>query len=370
MKNRIIYFILAVLFSGFIYGQDTENVIKTDTLLTSKKYQFVAIPIIFYTPETSFGFGGGGQIFLLDKKNKYNGRVSNVFVDGIYTINNQIIIDIIPQLYLDEGKYFLDASYKFKIFPNSFWGIGIDTPEENKETYNMTSHILKASFLKRLPPTLNFGFEYTFENHEVTEVQEGGLLESGTILGSRRAIISGLGFVFNLDSRDNIGSPFKGHLVKISAQFSSKLLGATESYNKYIVDLRTYQKINEKSIIAFQGYYEGNFGDPAFQGLATYGGGNRARGYFQGRFIDKNMYVVQAEYRYRFRPRWAVGAFGLFGEVAESNRDFFAINNMKPSFGGGIRFKILKDQDTWVRADLGVGIDGSSGFYFGVNEAF
>jgi len=56
--------------------------------------------------------------------------------------------------------------------------------------------------------------------------------------------------------------------------------------------------------------------------------------------------------------------------VADSPRDLFNFNQMKPSFGGGIRFKILKDQNIWIRADLGKGIDGSSGFYFGINEAF
>jgi len=265
---------------------------------------------------------------------------------------------------------FLDMSYKFKIYPNKFWGVGNDTPNSNEESYDMTSHIFKASFLKRLPPSLNFGFEYIYENHDVTETQVGGLLASGDILGSDRAIISGFGVIFNMDSRDNTGSPVSGEFLKMEAQFTSELFGSTQSYNKFILDLRTYRRLAEKSIVALQVYYEGNFGDPPFQGLASYGGSNRARGYFQGRFIDKQMYVVQGEYRYRFHPRWAINGFGLFGEVADAPRDLFNFEQMKPSFGGGIRFKILKDQDTWIRADLGKGIDGSSGFYFGINEAF
>ena len=39
-------------------------------------------------------------------------------------------------------------------------------------------------------------------------------------------------------------------------------------------------------------------------------------------------------------------------------------------FGGGIRFQLVKDQDTLLRFDTGVGEDGNNGFYFGVNEAF
>lgn len=369
MKNKILILILIFLTLNS-WGQNTKDVFKTDTIAKNKNYQLIGIPIIFYTPETNFGFGGGGQLFLLNHKNKYNDRVSNIFIDAIYTTNKQLIFDILPQIYFGKGDYYLDMSYKLKVFPNSFWGIGIDTPDSNEEPYNMTSHILKVSFLKRLPPSLNFGFEYIFENHEITEVEEGGILSDGEILGSDRAIISGLGVVFNLDSRDNTGSPISGHFLKMGAQFSSEIFGSTQAYNKFIADLRTYKRLGERSIIALQIYYESNYGDPPFQGLASFGGSTRARGYFQGRFIDKHMYVVQGEYRYRFKPRWAVNGFGLFGEVADIPNNFYNFDNMKPSFGGGIRFKLLKNQDTWIRADLGFGIDGSSGFYFGVNEAF
>ena len=296
--------------------------------------------------------------------------VSNIFFDAIFTSNKQFIFDILPQIYFGKGNYYLDINFKYKIFPNSFWGIGGDTPESNKEPYDMTSQILNVSFLKRLPPNLNFGIEFIYENYDVTEVEEEGLLAEGNILGSERAVVNGMGFIFNLDTRDNIGSPISGALLKINAKFSSELFGATQGYNKLIADLRTYQKLTEQSIIALQLYYEGDFGDPPFQGLAAFGGGNRARGYFQGRFIDKQMYVAQAEYRYRFHSRWALAGFGLFGEVVDDPQYFFSFSNMKPSFGGGVRYKILKDQNTWVRIDIGKGIDGSSGFYFGINEAF
>ncbi len=368
-KGSILILILFVLVQN-TWSQSTDDVFKTDTISKSKNYQFVAVPIIFYTPETNVGFGAGGQLFLLNKKNIYNDRVSNIFFDGIYTSNKQIVIDIIPQIYFGQGNVFLDMSYKFKIYPNKFWGVGNETPDGNEESYDMTSHIFKVSLLKRLPPNLNFGFEYNYENHDVTKIEDEGLLATGDLLGSDHAVISGFGVIFNLDSRDNTGSPVSGELFKMNAQFSSELFGATQTYNKFILDLRTYKGLTKKSILALQLFYEGNFGDPSFQGLASYGGSNKARGYFQGRFIDKHMYVAQAEYRYRFHPRWAVNGFGLVGEVADTPKDLFNFNLMKPSFGGGIRFKILKDQDTWIRADIGKGIDGSSGFYFGINEAF
>lgn len=370
MKQLFFFILISLFITSLSYSQTREDVIKSDTLNKNKKTQFVAIPIIFYTPETSFGFGAGGQIYLLKQKNIYNDRVSNVFVDFIMTSKKQFIIDVIPQIYFGKGDYFLDMNFKWKIFPNSFWGIGNTTSNSNKEPYDMTSQILKVSFLKRLPPSLNFGFEYNYENHNITKVADQGLLSTGEIKGSDGAVISGFGVIFNLDTRDKVGSPISGHLLKMNAQFSSELFGATQTYNKFITDLRTYQKVDEKSTLALQLYYEGNYGNPPFQGLAWYGGGNRARGYYQGRYIDKTLYLIQAEYRYRFHQRWTLAGFGLVGKVANIQRDLFSITDLKPSAGGGIRFKLLKTQDTWIRLDAGIGANGSHGIYFGINEAF
>ena len=102
--------------------------------------------------------------------------------------------------------------------------------------------------------------------------------------------------------------------------------------------------------------------------MAWYGGGQLARGYFRGRYMDKLMYVAQAEYRLRFHPRWVLAGFALIGEVSDLPQNFF--NDLKPSVGAGIRFQFVKNQSTLLRLDFGFGKNNNSGLYFGVNEAF
>jgi len=350
-------------------AQQNEGAIyQSDTLGKGKALKIIALPVLFSTPETGFGFGAGAQMFLLRKSNVYNARLSNMFVSVIFTTKKQFMFEAKPQIYLDKGDYFLDMVLKYRIFPNSFWGIGNSTPDENEESYDMTSFEFKARFLKRLPPSLNFGFEYVFENHDVTMVEEGGILDSGEVLGADKAIVSGLGVVFNLDSRDIVEAPKSGHFLQLNARFSSEIMGASYNFNKFILDLRTYLPLGERSILAIQAYSENTFGDIPFQAMAWFGGGERARGYFRGRFIDNHQYVLQAEYRLQFHPRWTVAGFALMGEVAGLPGEF--IDDIKPSVGGGIRFKLTKDQNTLLRLDIGVGKDGNNGFYFGVNEAF
>lgn len=367
MKKALITFILLIS-TFFLLSAQEEGLAITDTLGKDKSLQAVVVPILFSTPETGFGVGAGAQLFFLRQSNIYNARLSNVFTNVIYTANNQFILDIKPQVYFNRGDFFLDGAYKYKVYPNSFWGIGFNTPESNEEIYDMTSTELRVALLKRLPPKLNFGFEFVYQNHEVTQTEEGGLLDSGEILGSNRAVISGLGVIFNLDSRDQLESPKSGYLVQMNARFSSEVWGGTSSFNKYIADLRAYFPVSERGTFAAQFYNENSFGEVPFQGMSWYGGGDRARGYFKGRFIDNHMYVIQAEYRYQLAPRWSAAGFALIGEVTDYPRDY--LNDFKPSIGGGIRFKIIKNQNTLVRLDMAFGKDGSNGFYFGVNEAF
>lgn len=369
MKRFLFILTIMLLASVSVQAQKKDRgIMRSDTINQNKKVKLIGIPVIFSTPETGFGFGGGGQLFFLSKNNTFQSRQSNILFTGIYTLNEQIILEASPQIYFGEGLYFLDGYYEMKIYPNKFWGVGNDTPETNEEDYNMTSHSFRVDFTKRLPPSMNFGLRFNYENHEVTEVEEGGILDSGLIPGSDRAVIVGLGAIFNLDTRDIVEDPFEGYFVNFNAQFSSENLGATHNFNRFITDLRMYQPISENSIIAGRIYAENNFGNVPFQAKAWFGGSTIARGYFAGRYIDDQMYVLTAEYRWRFAKRWSLAAFGLMGEVSDINQDFF--QDPKFAAGGGIRFKVLKNQNTLVRLDVGIGESGSNGFYFGVNQAF
>ncbi len=368
MKKSILVIFICFLSCSLMAQRNNEEFFKTDTVAFKKNFRIIPVPIVFYTPETQFGFGVGVQSFLYSKSNIYNSRESNVFLSAMYTTEKQFMLDIIPQIFFNKGDLFFDGLFRYRIFPNKFWGIGNLAPESDEEVYNMESIIVEAAILKRLPTDLNFGFEYKFDKYTMLEVEEGGLLDSAGIPGSDGATISGLYFLFNLDDRDNIFSTRTGNFMQLRAGFSSKVLGATHSFNKYIIDLRKYFKLGEKGVLASQIYYEGTFGDVPFQSMSWLGGGERTRGYYRGRFIDHNMYALQAEYRNRFHKRWAFAAFLSIGEVAGKPLDYF--NSIKYSFGGGIRFQLLKNNPTLIRFDFGVGRDGNNGVYFGVNEAF
>ena len=120
---------------------------------------------------------------------------------------------------------YLEGEFLYKIFPNSFWGVGGNTPETAMERYNMETITVRAALLNRIPPYLNFGFEYLFEYHKMLEILEGGLLDSTMIPGAKGARTSGLAFVLNYDDRDNVYSPLGGQYLIFKGGFPVKTLG-------------------------------------------------------------------------------------------------------------------------------------------------
>ena len=348
--------------------EDREHLFQTDTVRVNKKVQFLGLPVVFYTPETSFGAGGGLQLFFYNQRSEYNERVSNIFTSLIYTAEKQLLFNVIPQIYIFKGKMYLEGEFLYKIFPNSFWGVGGNTPETAMERYNMETITVRAALLNRIPPYLNFGFEYLFEYHKMLEILEGGLLDSTMIPGAKGARTSGLAFVLNYDDRDNVYSPLGGQYLIFKGGFSSKNFGASYSYNRYLIDLRKYFTLAGKHTLAVQSYLQVANGNVPFQSLSWLGGPERNRGFFRGRYMDHTYFLFQTEMRWRILPRLHLNAFASLGQVSESIRVLFTYPNF--SGGGGVRFQLLKTNPTLIRMDLGINQYGNTGLYFGVNEAF
>ena len=63
--------------------------------------------------------------------------------------------------------------------------------------------------------------------------------------------------------------------------------------------------------------------------------------------------------------RFVVSNFLSFNEETEFN-----MKDLKYSYGAGLRFLFNKEQKVNLRMDIGIGQNGNSGVYFGIEEAF
>ena len=97
------------------------------------------------------------------------------------------------------------------------------------------------------------------------------------------------------------------------------------------------------------------------------------RGYYFGRFRDRNQLAAQAEYRmlplpFRFTKRWGATVFGSAGTVFK-DFDELTIRDFKWAGGAGLRFLLFPKKDIFTRLDFAF-TNESKGIYIFIGEAF
>ena len=90
------------------------------------------------------------------------------------------------------------------------------------------------------------GVRYWLEDYKINETEPGKQLSSGAIPGIKNNFISGIGPVFNFDSRDNIFYPSKGLFIDAGVQLYGSGTGSNYRYNRYTADASFSYQIKER----------------------------------------------------------------------------------------------------------------------------
>jgi outer membrane translocation and assembly module TamA len=123
-------------------------------------------------------------------------------------------------------------------------------------------------------------------------------------------------------------------------------------------------------VLALRALGNGIGGDPPFDILPQLGGDALLRGYYQGRFRDRDLLAFQAEYRAPVWWKLGAVAFASAGQVAP-DLGGLRVDAFHPAAGFGFRFLIQEAEGVRIRADFAWGFDvESSGFYINIGEAF
>ena len=84
------------------------------------------LPMAFYTPETSLGLGAGA-LFLFDMPGAVaTRRPSSVSIAGLYTLEHQLITQLVPELRFGDDDFVLRVELLGTKYPSRFYGIGND----------------------------------------------------------------------------------------------------------------------------------------------------------------------------------------------------------------------------------------------------
>jgi outer membrane protein assembly factor BamA len=177
-----------------------------------------------------------------------------------------------------------------------------------------------------------------------------------------------LGLVTNWDSRDNTFAAYSGSFYQVTLLFNQRVFGSDYNYSDVQLDFRNFFEVAPGHIVALQAGGEFMGGDVPFQNLARFGGQNVMRGYFAGRYRDKHMAGIQAEYR--FPVWWRFGLAGFAGAAQVADRiSHLGLRRFWFAGGAGIRFAWNPEERVNLRLDYGIG-NNSDGIYITVTEAF
>ena len=338
-------------------AQEVEKKIKDRSI--------IALPVIFYLPETRLGFGGVGRFSFRWQEQEVD-KISSVDVGAVYTLNKQLLLNLPYNLYFKEDTFWFKGEFGYFDYFYPFRGFG----HENRvalESYTVNFPRIESDLLYKVKGECYIGVGFRIDSRSDQEFEEGGLLMTQDIQGKQGGVTAGLGPVLIFDRRDHINFPSKGSLIQLKYFQASELFASDYNFSFFEYGLSKYFP-KGKNVLALNTYGKAVFGDIPFYEYARYGGGKQARGYLLGSFRDKNAIGFQAEYRMVFKKRFGAAIFVNVGTVFD---DFNAVNleNALPAIGTGLRYTLSEEQRLNMRVDVGLGKEGLQ-FYFTFGEAF
>jgi len=358
---RLLTLFSVVLFCG------TSLLAQSDST-AAKRSKLSAYPVVFYLPETSLGFGGVGAYTFRLPSESIETRPSQVQTVLAYTLKKQILLYLYNEIYQDDQKWWLRNEIGYYQYFYDFFGIGNDNPKDYVETFGVTYPRIRLNAQRLLLPNFYSGIRYWYDGYNITQLEEEKMLQSGEITGGMGGTVSGIGFINNYDSRDNIFTPTEGWFIEVIGFWNRKGLGSDFNFSRYTYDVATYFKHLDHNVFAvnvFGGFITGN---APFNELMFLGGSRKGRGYYEGRYRDNHLALLQAEYRMHLWKRFGMAFFGSYGGVAPQ-LNAYKISNFRWNAGVGLRYLANPQEGLNARVDIGFGT-GSTAFYFTVGEAF
>lgn len=329
---------------------------------------WVLLPIVFYTPETSLGFGGM-VVYTFDAPGNSaggTGRRSNLLFRAFYTLEKQTALYLEPNVWMAEDLVGITGWFEWRNYPFHFYGIGNDPDLDVFDLYTESVFEATPQVTLRVHEGLRAGLNLHLLGGTLKDYPSDGLLVAQGARGLDDLFLFGFGPTLSWDDRDSNFWPTAGSLVNLDLTIFNEALGSDFSFTRFTADLRTYKKLWKDHVLALQGYLRLSDGEVPFIMLPNLGGVRRHRGWYFGSLRDQHVYLAQLEYRAPIWWRFGLTAFVSAGQ-AVPQLDDISLQDIRAAVGGGLRFR-LNDEGVNIRVDFAYG--GRFEFYFQVGEAF
>ena len=322
-----------------------------------KKIDFTFAGGPSYSKNTSFGIGVlAAGLYRIDRSDSVTppsdiSIFANVSVSGFYALG------VTGNNIFRRNRSRIDYAVSFSSAPRYMWGIGYEAGRDNPEkSYDEKLYRIRGRYLHRVWTHLFVGGLLDFRHVKGLHIKDESYIDHQ----KHRYTASGLGAIVEYDSRDFIPNPYRGVYVSLQETFYPKFSGnCGESLWRTTVIWRD-------AVLAADLYGEFNSAGTPWPMLARLGGGQRMRGYYEGRYTDNDLVAVQLELRQRIWRRIGCTVWGGAGNVFA---DFasWRWSHTLPNYGFGLRWELKKRVN--IRLDYGFGRK-TGGFLLNINEAF
>ena len=329
---------------------------------------WVLFPVVFYSSDTSLGFGASAVVFKDYFKDKYISKSDSIALVLFYTLRNQLLNANVGNVYWDNADWHWGSKLLFSKYPTDFYGIGNRTKLSNEEVFEPFSFEFENDINYRLWRALYGGVTLIQGYYKLLEKKDDGLADEYFSLKKKEGFISGLGLKLNYDSRNDSFFPTEGIKGEVLYQYFPTWLGSQYRFSKFEFDVRGYIPLIFNSILAIQALFTAVKGDAPLSFLPALGSKDLLRGYSGGRFRD-NVYIA-GQIELRIPIWWRFGAVLFFGagKVQNEIMEFF-FKDLKYAGGFGVRFQLNNKKRINFRFDMGFTPEGLN-FYFNLLEAF
>jgi len=329
---------------------------------------WVLFPVVFYSSDTSVGFGASAVIFKDYYKDKFINKADSIAFVLFYTLRNQLLNANVGNVYWDNANWHWGSKLLFSKYPTDFYGIGNHTKLSNEEVFEPFSFDFENDFNYRLWRALYGGVTLIQGYYKLLDKKKDGLADKYFQSSRKEGFVSGFGLKLNYDSRDDSFFPTKGIKGELSFQYFPTWLGSQYRFSKFELDVRGYIPLVFDSVLAIQALFVAVEGAAPLSYLPALGSKDLLRGYAGGRFRD-NIYIA-GQMELRIPIWWRFGAVLFFGvgKVQNEMMEFF-FKDLKYAGGFGIRFQLNDKKKINFRFDMGFTPEGFN-FYFNLLEAF
>jgi hypothetical protein len=331
--------------------------------------------VLTSAPETGIEAGGAGLYSFYTDTAHRETRVSNIFTYATITAKGQNRLSISTNYWTSQNKLHYTASVGFIHFPFDFYGIGNNTRVANADLVDEKRYKLTLQAEKLLGNSIYLGFVAGATKYDYGDSNANGIFNTDPRVEDRSGGTNlYVGPCLDYDTRNNNTYTTRGMLI--TAYFNA--MQGVLSNNGYRGGFFNFEysqffALNKQLVLGLDVQEQSlTGGGSPFYLLPQLGSDEMMRGYYSGRYRDRNFLAGQTELRYRIGERFGIVGFLGTGEVFHTS---FSAPQLKPDYGGGVRYFFDIEKGLSIRADYGIGEKPAgesreSGFYVGLGQAF